>query len=377
MRPRSSRPYARPAAVYARLVDVAALRSQFPVLAQVAYLNAGTAGPVPQAALDAAVEAWQAGARTGRSAGYYERVIVARGRLRELYAGLLGADAQDVALTSSTSEGVVRVLAGLDLGPGDEVLTTPDEHPGLLGPLITLRDRRGVSIATAPFAELAGAVGPATKLIACSHISWSTGAVMPEGLADAGVPLLLDGAQGLGAVPVDVAALGCDFYAASGQKWLCGPLGTGSLWVSPRWRERLDAVGLTYVNLDDPGAGLDAAPLPDARRHDSPVHGLEGLLPAVAAIETLAGFGWPQVHARAAELAALLAAELEGRGRRVAPRGRTTLVSWESADPAAEVARLAAEDVVVRSFPRMPYVRAAVGAWNDERDLERLLAAIG
>jgi L-cysteine/cystine lyase len=358
-------------------VDVAALRSQFPVLAQIAYLNSGTAGPVPQAALDAAVEAWQVGARSGRSAAYYERLVAAGCRLRELYAGLLGADPHDVALTSSTSEGVVRVLAGLDLGPGDEVLTAPDEHPGVLGPLITLRDRRGVSIATAPFSELAGAVGPATKLIACSHVSWSTGAVMPDGLADAGVPLLLDGAQGLGAIPVDVTELGCDFYAASGQKWLCGPLGTGSLWVSPRWRERLDSVGLTYVNLDDPGAGLDAAPLPDARRHDSPAHGLEAMLPAIAAIETLGAFGWPQVQARATELAGLLAAELEDRGRRVAPRGRTTLVSWEADDPKAEVARLAERDVVVRSFPRMPYVRAAVGAWNDESDLERLLAGLG
>ena len=73
-----------------------------------------------------------------------ETMIALRDRQRAAYAERLGADPADVALTTCTSEGVVRVLAGLTLGPGDEVLTAPDEHPGLLGPLATLRARRGV-----------------------------------------------------------------------------------------------------------------------------------------------------------------------------------------------------------------------------------------
>ena len=81
--------------------------------------------------------------------------------------------------------------------------------------------------------------------------------------------MLLDGAQGAGAVPVDVDALGCAFYAGAGQKWLCGPVGTGMLWVAPAWHDRLAAAGPTYLNLDEPGAGLDAAPRRDARRHDA------------------------------------------------------------------------------------------------------------
>jgi L-cysteine/cystine lyase len=270
----------------------------------------------------------------------------------------------------------VRVLGGLELGPGDEVLTAPDEHPGLLGPLTSLRARRGVTLRAAPFADLADAVGPATKLVACSHVSWVTGDVRPEGLAQLDIPVLLDGAQGIGAVPVDVRALGCAFYAGSGQKWMCGPVGAGMLWVAPEWRERVAPIGTTYINLEDASAGLDSVPQPDARRYDAPAISAEIIAAAVAAHDVLAEADWAAVHARAAGLAAAFAARLTEAGRTVAPRGDTTLVSWEEQDPEATRDRLAAEGIVVRNLPGTPYVRASIGAWNDEDDLERLLDAL-
>jgi L-cysteine/cystine lyase len=356
---------------------VPALRSAFPVLAHGAYLNAGTCGPLPQAAVDAAAELQEVAAREGRATAYLEAMLALRERQRAAYADVLGARAEDVALTTGTSEGIVRVLGGLELGPGDEVLTAPDEHPGVLGPLVTLRARRGVRIRTAPLAELPGEVGPATRLVVCSHVSWVTGAVAPAGLGELGaeIPVLLDGAQGAGAVPVDVEALGCAFYAAAGQKWLCGPVGTGMLWVAPAWRERLAPLGLTYLNLADAGAGLDALPAPGARRHDAPALPPEASAAAVAAHDVLAAAGWDAVHA-ARDLAGRLAAALRDRGREVAERGPTTLVSWVQDDPADAVARLAASGVTVRSLPGTPYVRASVGAWNDESDLELLLAGL-
>src|SRR3954447_1288981 len=232
-------------------VDATSLRAEFPVLAERAYLNAGTCGPLPRKALHAVADVLARAAVEGRTRAYMETMLALRDRQRSAYAERLGADAADVALTSCTSEGVVRVLAGLSLGPGDEVLTAPDEHPGLLGPLNSLRQRRGVDIRTAPFEELAHAVGRRTRLVACSHVSWVTGAGRPEGLARLGpsVPVLLDGAQGVGAVPIDVRALGCAFYAGSGQKWLCGPTGTGMLYVAPEWHERVRAPAPAYANL--------------------------------------------------------------------------------------------------------------------------------
>ena len=206
-------------------MDAVALRAEFPVLVDRTYLNAGTCGPLPHAAIRAALEVLDRAGAEGRARDYVETMIDLRDRLRSAYAALLGADAADVALTTCTSDGVVRVLGGLELGAGDEILTAPDEHPGLLGPLTSLRARRGVTVRAVAFADLADAVGPSTKLVACSHVNWVTGALRPEGLARVDVPVLLDGAQGIGAVPVDVRALGCAFYAGSGQKWMCGPVG--------------------------------------------------------------------------------------------------------------------------------------------------------
>jgi selenocysteine lyase/cysteine desulfurase len=357
-------------------VDAAALRAEFPVLADLAYLNSGTCGPMAHATVRAFIEVLDRAAGEGRGKPYMETRLDHGDRLRAAYAAMLGAERADVALTTCTSEGVVRVLAGLELGPGDEVLTAPDEHPGVLGPLASLRARRGVEVRTAPFADLADAVSPRTRLVVCSHVSWITGAVRPEGLAELDIPVVLDGAQGVGAVPTDVTALGCAFYAGSGQKWLCGPVGTGMLWVSPQWRDRLAPVGMTYINLAEPSAGLDSPPHSQARRHDAPALAAETLAAALAAHDVLAGYGWEAVHARAAELAALFAESLADAGRVVAPRGVTTLVAWEDPDPEATRTRLAEEGVVIRNLPGTPYVRASVGAWNDEDDLQRLLRAL-
>jgi selenocysteine lyase/cysteine desulfurase len=357
-------------------VDATALRAEFPVLADRAYLNAGTCGPLPHATVQASLDMLDRGAALGRAKEYVDTLLELRDRQRAAYAGVLGADVADVALTTCTSDGVVRVLAGMELGRGDEVLTAPDEHPGLLGPLTTLRDRRGVDVRAVPFADLADAVGPRTKLVACSHVSWITGAVRPSGLAALDIPVLLDGAQGVGAVGFDVAELGCAFYAGSGQKWMCGPIGSGMLWVAPEWQARMAPVGATYLNLENANDGLAAELHPDARRYDSPGVGGETVAGALAAHDVLAAHGWPEVFARAASLAALLTARLQEAGRTVAPRGETTLVSFEDDDPEATRDRLAEEGITVRNLPGTSYVRASVGAWNDEGDLERLMAAL-
>jgi L-cysteine/cystine lyase len=358
-------------------VDARVLRGEFPVLANTAYLNAGTDGPLAARAALAGAEALARARDEGRATAHFERRKQTGEALRAAYARGLGCAAGDVALTSCTTEGLATVLDGLSWSEGDEILTSEEEHPGLLGPLAGIRERFGVSIRMAPLADLADAVGPDTKLVACSHVSWMTGALAPAGLAEVGVPVLLDGAQGLGAVPVDVSALGCSAYAGAGQKWLCGPDGAGMVYVSEEMRSRLSVTRRGYASLSDPGAGLEARLHDDCRRFDSPALSAETLATALAAIEVLEQAGWAEVHTRAISLAAGLADALATLGRRVVARGSTTLVSFSSENAEAERERLAEAGVVLRDVPGRPWLRASVGAWNDEDDLDRLLAGLG
>jgi L-cysteine/cystine lyase len=190
------------------------------------------------------------------------------------------------------------------------------------------------------------------------------------------VPVLLDGAQGVGAIPVDVTELGVMAYAGSGQKWLCGPEGTGMLWVDPQWRERIDPFGATYTNLACPQDGVVAAPWPDARAYDAPVIPPASVAAAVAALGVLGGFGWERILGDARARAAELAGRLAERGRTLLPRGDTTLVTWREPDAERVVARAADADVAIRGFPGRPLVRASIGAWTNDEDVERLLAVV-
>jgi selenocysteine lyase/cysteine desulfurase len=351
------------------------LRGEFPVLERLAYLNAGTDGPIPAAAVRAAHEELDAELTDGRVRAHFERRFELPDELRAGYARVLGCAVEDVAITTSTSDGIGRVLAGLDLGPDDEVLTSDQEHPGLIGPLIAAR-RRGAAVRAVPMRELADAVGPATTLVACSHVNWITGETAPAELAQMDVPVVLDGAQGVGAVPIDLQALGCAAYAASGQKWLCGADGTGMLYLAPAFRARVRMIAPGYLSLHDVSRGLESDLRGEAQAWGGPIS-REAAAFSLGALRVLEAAGWHAVHRRAAALAAELAERLQDAGRRVVPRAATTLVSFEDPDPPETRTRLAEAGVAVRDLPGTPLLRASVGAWNDESDLERLLAALG
>ena len=362
--------------VFSQLVDISGLRDEFPVFEELAYLNAGTDGPLPARAAEAMAEEIGREARVGRTQAHFERRSELAAELRAGYATVLGCDSAEVALTTCTSDGIAQTVGGFPFEPGDEILTSDEEHPGLLGALTAARDLHGVSIRLVPLADIADALSPRTRLIACSHVGWMSGSLAPAALRDVDVPVILDGAQGLGAVEVDVASLGCAAYAGSGQKWLCGPDGTGALYISPGLLERLSVTRRGYPNLANPNDGLDATLHDDARRLEALSLSGEALACALASIRVLEAAGWSTVHACARELAARLAQLLAGIGREVAPRGETTLVSFQSADPASERARLLELGVVVRDIPGRPWLRASVGAWNDEGDLQRMLVAL-
>jgi L-cysteine/cystine lyase len=350
------------------------LRAQFPVFERFAYLNAGTNGPVPQRAFDAAEASLREQLTEGRSSmPWFEHQIARIDELRERVAGLMNAPAAGLAITGSTTDGINAVLHALDMKPGDELLTSDEEHPGVLGPLATARDSRGVSVRVVPFDELPGELRPETRAVVCSHVSWASGRIMDTGpLAASDAILALDGAQGLGAVPVDVEALGCDFYAASGQKWMCGPGGLGYLFTRPELARQLPAPWSGYHALEDGERALEPALWPDGRRLTTAFPAPEHIEWAHASFDVLDEPGIERVQEHAVAGAERFADMLRERGVTVIPRGRSTLVAFEVDDAPGFTERAAAAGFVIRDLPGRGCARASIGGWSTEDELERL-----
>jgi L-cysteine/cystine lyase len=353
-----------------------ALRAEFPIFEHFLYLNAGMEGPVPSRAVTAAQGQFEIELLRGRSDNvWWGTLAVFASRLREGYARFLACSPDDVALTRSATAGVNVVLGGLRFAAGDEVLTTDEEFPGVYAPLAALRERQGCRIRVAPFDDLANAVTRDTRLVVCSHVSWLTGRVVDtKALKASGVPFLLDGAQGLGAIACDVRDLGCDFYAASGHKWLCGPDFSGCLYVRPERVADLSPMNLNYFALESMQRPLDPVLARGARRFDPGNLAGSVALWALAALDVIeeAGLGW--VTERGPALAGQLASQLREAGLAVEPRGPSTIVSFRHDDAPGVAKALTDEHIIARAMPGR--VRASVGAWCLSEDIDRVVDAV-
>jgi len=347
-------------------------RAQFPVLETIAYLQAGSAGPLARETADAMREEEERNLAAGRAgAEYIERILALRAELRARVAELVTVEPEKVALTASTTDGCNIVLAGLGLGTEDEVVTTTDEHFGLLGPLHASRARVTV-VAPDPEAIVA-AITPKTRLLAVSHALWTTGQVLPvhELREQTDVPILVDGAQSVGAIAVD--GRGLDFLTISGQKWLCGPESTGALVVADP--ERLSVARPSYFSQQRHEPDGTFEPSPGGRRFEPnwvPSALLSGLR---AAIDLVPDWGFDRARRTAERCRDLLL----GAGQDVvSPIERATIVSWrpEGEAPETVVARLSAVGVIVREVPTTGLVRASIGWWTSDEDLERLVEGL-
>jgi L-cysteine/cystine lyase len=346
-------------------------RAQFPVLERYAYLNAGSSGPLPRAAVDAVRARLERDLTEGRSGKpYIEEIFALRERIRAGLAAVLGATVELVALTESTTRCCQIVLAGLDLSSDDEIVTTDQEHFGLLGALHVSGAR--VVVAEADEDALLAAVTPRTRLIAVSHVLWTTGRRLdlarlrrPDG-----PPLLVDGAQSAGAIPVKLAGAdfyGVDFYTVSAQKWLCGPDACGALFV--RDPERLRVALPSAFSQQSYEADGSFAPKDGAARFDSGWIGA----PALAGLEAALGVHPDWGYEGGATAAARCRELLDPLVDVVTPPGESTLVSFRPrGDPTELVAALGEGGVIVRELPGRNLLRASCGWWTSEDDLNRL-----
>ncbi|MGF1472065.1 MAG: aminotransferase class V-fold PLP-dependent enzyme [Rubrobacteraceae bacterium] len=367
----------------------------FPALAtnDYAYLNSGGSGPPTYETLEAGrkTEDLCAGPAYLEGAGFYARQGAANARAREAAARLIGALPEDIALTQNTTHGINLGVWSINWEPGDEVISTTTEHPGCLAPLHGLCGRFGtkLKLISPPVTaeKVRESLTPKTRLVALSHVDWTTGEVFPleEICAIArenGVLTLVDGAQSAGNIPVDAPATGADMYAFTGHKWLLGPEGIGGLYVRPGCR--VHSPNLGYASIADPGSFAPEGGYelhPGARRFEAST-----MNPALTggfahALEAAAGrgnAGLREVHQRAERLMGLLSENPRVVLRTPRP-ARTGLVSFEVEGlPAKEAAeRLLEQRFVVRFVPEPNhYVRASVHLFNPVEELESLARAV-
>jgi L-cysteine/cystine lyase len=353
------------------------VRAEFPVFERYAYLNAGTNGPIARTTAESMAEQELHDLELGRGgAPYFERALALRDEVRAKLAAAVGVPPELMSLATSTTNGCTIVLAGLGLHPEDEVITTDGEHFGLLGALaVSPAQVRVATVRELPpeesFDVLLHEVTARTRLFALSHVCWMSGNRFPaEELKEAtGLPVLVDGAQSVGALEVDATAF--DFYAFSCQKWLCGPDATGGLVV--RDPEALPVAAPSYLSQQsyDPTGAF--TPREGAARYDSnwtPVPSLAGLS---AALE-LAPEGRFE---RALEMTARCRELLADRVELVTAPGQATLVAFRVEGDSSELVRgLYDQGVVVRDVPGQGWIRVSCGWWTSDEDLERLVGAL-
>lgn len=379
------------------LTRVERLRQEMPATTSHIYLNTGTFGPLPVPAIQAMQQQLQHELLNGRlGMDAFERMSNVYDAVRQAVARLLHADEDEVALTDNTGEGLNIICYGLNWRSGDEIITTNHEHISLLAPLYQLRARYGVVLRMAdlgPRAErpaheaVADLVTSRTRLLALSHVTFTTGArlnirAVAEMGRERGIPVLIDGAQSAGAIPIDVHALGVDFYAIPGQKWLCGPDGTGALYAS---RAALDYATSTYVGYwsTEDAHGEEWKIHPNARRFEVGGRQTAAIAAQAAALKWLeetVGYEW--LLARIADLNAYAFRALQAvPGLRIltpsASDSGLLAFTLDGQSPEDVVTYLREQhNIYTRTIPDMNSIRISTGFYNTEEEIDTLVKAL-
>jgi L-cysteine/cystine lyase len=380
----------------ASIVDHTRLaREAFPALAtnDYVYLNSGSSGPPSFTVIEAmrAADGLCSGPAYLEGAGLFARQTGIAARTREAAARLVKTDPDNLALTQNTTHGMNLGVASIDWREGDEVISATTEHPGCLAPLHNLQRRFGVKVILIPppvtAEKVEAAMGPQTRLVALSHVDWTSGEVLPlEEICtlarERDVLTLIDGAQSVGNIRVDAPSTGADMYAFTGHKWVLGPEGMGAFYVRPGCAVPSANVG--FLSLPDPSA-FDASGdyelRADARRFEASTMSptlAAGFAAAAEAAHERGEAGFEGIRHRADLLMDLLSEipRLTLRSPRPAQSG---LVSFEIEGVAAKEAaeRLLEKRFVLRYLPQPnPYVRASTHLFNTEEEIEALAKAV-
>ena len=365
----------------------ALVRGQFSIPRERIYLNNGTLGPSPRIVVDAVTE------HTRRVASTYPPGI-AWDDLKASISALTGGDPEGFVFPRNTTEGMSFVANGLELESGDDVVTTDHEHIGGLEPWKLATTRRGASLTVASLpvpgtsasdlaASVWDAVSPRTRVVSVSHMTFTTGTVLPVAelarrCVDAGIVFCVDGAHPPGMLRLDLHELGGDFYASSPHKWMLAPQGNGILYIAGGWRRRLWPT-LASGGWDD--LALEAHRFNHMGTVDE--SRLAGLL---SSSEFLQALGMDRVEARVRHLRGLLEDGLReiDRVQVVTPADEElkggivsfSLEGVESADLQRHLSRVASVRTRVIGEYDYGWMRLSTHVYNVPSEIERVLELV-
>ena len=257
-------------------IEIEKHRESFPGLAHKVYFNFGGQGTMPQSALEAIIKTHQYIQQVGPFSLEINAWIT-RGvaEIRKAIATEIGTTPNTITLTENVTAGCNIALWGINWRSGDKILMTDCEHPGIIATVGEISRRFGVEVSICPIldtlnqgdpvAVIEQHLTPNTRLVVLSHLLWNTGQVLPLAKivelchnytqSSRPVRVLVDAAQAVGSLPLNLGEIKPDYYAFTGHKWLCGPAGVGGLYISPDAFSQLQPtfIGWRGIDIDKQG----------------------------------------------------------------------------------------------------------------------------
>lgn len=382
---------------------LAAIRREFPGAAKWIYFETSARGLLPIGARDAVARYLDDRIYEG---GATPTMLDAIERVRGKFARLLGADPDEIALVKNVSEGINAIVTAIPWQAGDNaVLCTDIEHPNSIYALYNMRDRHGIEVrAVAPTADYAtpiDAIGKAidrrTRLVIASTVTYTTGArtdldALGRLCRERGVLLLVDGAQSIGALELDVRRTPLDALTVGASKYLCGPYGFGFLYVRRSRAESMQPGNLARYGIDLGDAhegekgGTEYRLMPAARRFEIGSYNYAAANATDVSLDLIAGVGVPVIEQHVLALARAFSDGLRAFGLPVMSGGvarhfsHIVIVGKEEPDAATETLVKELYDHLARHRVKLSIrhgrLRFAFHFYNTQEEVATVLALV-